>query len=69
MTKQLVEWHETCLKAQKATYERDVLELQHLQEKVVRGYEAITEYEKQIEEAKRRGKVDFDRDKFLVKRS
>lgn len=65
-----LDWHLDCLNNWKQSLEKDAAQLVQLQKNLEEARERFAFYEKQIAEAQRRGKTDFDRDRFLiVKRS
>jgi hypothetical protein len=68
VSKQPIAWHEECLNNQRHSYERRLVELDRLQGEVERFRIAVTIYEQQIAEAKRRGMEGFDRDRFMKSR-
>ena len=63
-----IEWHENCVKNQKAYREK----VKDGMDQTIRDYQRlcadIDKKEQQIKEAKRQGKDGFDADKFLKKR-
>ena len=64
--KQIIAWHFECLEKETTALRRKYLELSRVQEEINQLVQGVAQYEKQINEAKRRNLDSFDRDKFLV---
>ena len=63
-----IAWHEQCVAAQVVSYSVKVEELKRLTVSTMKSAHDIDAYNAQIAEAKRMGKVAFDRDKFMKNR-
>jgi hypothetical protein len=63
-----VEWHENCLKNGMITLQQEKNVLAFQQRRVERMLAECELHAIQISEAKRQGKKEFDRERFLVKR-
>ncbi len=64
-----IEWHEHCLKNNKAYHQKLVAELNSLKSKVFESMVGIVDYEHQIAVARNRGIKSFDSERFLKKRA
>ena len=64
MSKMSIEWHEKCLKNQKASVEQLLKEMHEIHAKYFKELAECQKYERQIERAKKLGKDGFDRERF-----
>ena len=60
-----IAWHENCLKNSKATYDREFKQFENERERLLRWEKELLFLQEQIKEAKRRGKAEFDEEKFM----
>lgn len=67
-TAQSIEWHEECYANWLRSHQTEVDRLQAIADRVAKGGLDLDRYRRQIDEAKRRKKKSFDRDKFFVQK-
>jgi len=67
-TAQSIEWHEECYANWLRSHRAETDRLNRIAERVARDGLDLDGYRRQIDEAKRRKKKSFDRDKFFVKK-
>lgn len=68
MSKQSIKWHEDCLKNSQASWAADQKRTSAEVERLEKWRIENQLYEDQIQEAKRKGRDGFDREKFGKKR-
>ena len=66
--KEVIIWHEECLKNSKHYYEEQLKKLNNLKEEILKHKEWIEFAEYQLNEAKKEGKESFDAEKYKVKK-
>lgn len=62
-------WHEACLKNRKKSSTRELSIAMKALENAKKSIEEDHFYEKQIKEAKIRGKISFDSERFMIKKN
>ena len=66
--KMTISWHKECLMNRKIYLEKIKKEAKSLQKEIKKSEKEIIFYSSQIEEAKKKKKDGFDRDRFMVKK-